>query len=291
VLSFLLLSGCAAASVTAPTAAPSPPAAAPPRVVVISVDGLRPDAIDAGAAPGIDALRRRGAYARDARTVLPSNTLPAHVSMLSGYEPSAHGIGWDEYMPQKGAIRVPTIFGAARAAGLRSVLVAGKEKFNHFRDAGGMDACILAGRGDDDVANEAIVQAGTAFDLLVVHLPGVDLAGHARGWMSEGYLAQVGATDRAIGRLLAALPPQATVILTADHGGRTEGHGSAAPLDICIPWMIAGPSVVPGPLAVPVRTTDTAATAAHLLGLRLSADAHGRPVLEAFSQRVEAAAR
>ena len=59
-------------------------------------------------------------------------------------------------------------------------------------------------------------------NLLFVHLPQVDLTGHASGWMSAEYLAQLQQTDEAVGRLVALLPPEATVILTADHGGHLK---------------------------------------------------------------------
>jgi predicted AlkP superfamily pyrophosphatase or phosphodiesterase len=276
-----LLAGCAgSSSITAPTPTPPPPS---PKVVVISVDGLRPDAITELVAPNIHALAQRGARALDAQTVMPSNTLPAHVSMLSGYAPSVHKVAWDDYMPERGGIQVSTVFAAAKAAGLRSVLVAGKEKFNHFRDTGTVDTCIVAGRGDEDVANEGIVQTAAAWDLMFVHFGGVDLVGHSRGWMSAAYIVQVNNTDRSVGRLLAALPRQATVILTADHGGHGAGHGTSMAVDMTIPWLIAGPGIPEGLLLTRrIQTTDTAATVAHLLSIRLPPDVAGKPVLEAF---------
>ena len=39
-------------------------------------------------------------------------------------------------------------------------------------------------------------EVAAGFDLMFVHLPMVDLTGHAQGWMSEPYLRQVTATDR-----------------------------------------------------------------------------------------------
>ena len=46
----------------------------------------------------------------------------------------------------------------------------------------------------------SLVPAG--FDLLLVHLPQTDQTGHASGWMSAEYLAQVQQTDAAVGRLV-----------------------------------------------------------------------------------------
>jgi hypothetical protein len=252
-------------------------------VAIISIDGLRPDALLQAGAPNIMALAARGAYSWRARTIMPSSTLPSHVSMLSGYGPEVHRITWDEYRPDAGQITVPTLFTVARASGLRAVMVAGKQKFAHFRDAG-CDAWTLGTRGDDDVAGQAAGQAFSGVNLLFVHLPGVDDAGHASQWMSEAYLSAVRRADQAVGRIVAALPGDTTIIVTADHGGQASGHGSDDPLDITIPWVVAGPTTRKGhAIASVVRTVDTAATAAYLLGVQLSPTASGRPVLEAFA--------
>jgi arylsulfatase A-like enzyme len=111
----------------------------------------------------------------------------------------------------------------------------------------------------------------------------VDLVGHAKQWMSAEYLAAVRRADAAVGRIVAALPLDTTIIVTADHGGRPEGHGSDSPIDTTIPWVIAGPFTAKGKqLSNGIRTVDTAATAAFVLGVALQPDAPGRPVYDAF---------
>ena len=57
-------------------------------VVLISIDGLRPDALELANTPTLDALRRAGAYSPKAQAVLPSVTLVNHASMLSGMAPA-----------------------------------------------------------------------------------------------------------------------------------------------------------------------------------------------------------
>src|SRR5574341_2085458 len=72
-------------AVPAPTPTPTPPP--PPSVALLSIDGLRPDALVPGVAPNILALALRGSYTWSAQTVYPSTTLPGHASMLTGLEP------------------------------------------------------------------------------------------------------------------------------------------------------------------------------------------------------------
>jgi hypothetical protein len=231
------------------------------------------------------ALAARGGYTWQARTIMPSTTLPSHVSMLSGYTPEVHRITWDEYRPGEGRITVPTLFTAAQARGLRTAMVAGKEKFTHFRDTGSCESWTLCTRGDTEVSEQAAGLAFEGLDLLFVHLPDVDAAGHASQWMSEAYLSAVRKADQAVGRILSALPADVTVILTADHGGHGTGHGTDDAIDMTIPWIVAGPNTVKGQrLSSLVRTVDTAATAAYVLGIDLSPGASGRPVLGAFTQ-------
>ena len=284
-LPLLVLIGCGGSSPTSATAvptsvAPSPPP--PPRVLIVSVDGLRADAIYAAETPTIRNLASRGSYSLQAQTISPSNTLPSHVSMLTGVTPAVHKIIWDEYLPDRGRLTVQTVFSAAKAAGKRSAMVVGKDKFFTFKDAGNIDSGVLSMRGDDDVANQAILQIDAGFDLIFLHFGDVDLMGHNKTWMSASYLEKVSRADAVIGRVLQVVPRNMAVILTADHGGSGNGHGTNAALHMTIPWIIQGQGIKAGnPLSVRVNTIDTAVTAAYLLGFRM-ADVNGRVVTEAF---------
>lgn len=275
---------CGSSAPSSPTPTPTPTPVPSPKIAIISIDGLRPDALGQAAAPAIQGLARRGAYTWQAQTVLPSATLPGHASMLSGYEPSVHGLTWDDYRPDRGTITVPTMFTIAHEAGLRTAMVIGKTKLAHLNAPGTVDRYVITFEGDASVASEAVLQVASGVDLLFVHFPQTDYTGHSQGWMSAAYLQQIADTDQAVGRVLLALPPETTVIVTADHGGHGNTHGSSAALDTTIPWIIAGPAVLArGQLNTRVRTTDTAATALTALGLSVRSNATGRPVLEAFS--------
>ena len=288
----LLLTACGR-SAAVPTAAPVPtpvPSPTPPRVVIFSIDGLRPDAL-LQAAPILSGLAIGGASTWRAQTILPSTTLPSHASMLSGYTPSVHGITWDDFRPDKGLIPVPTVFSVARAAGLRTVLVAGKEKFRQLDVPGTVQRFGLCAGNDEEVATRAMAEVQAGFDLMFVHMPETDLTGHAKGWMSPAYLDAVAGADRAIARVVGVLPAGTTVIITADHGGHEWTHGTNMAVDTTIPWIVFGPHVLSRTLTTRVQTVDTAATAAWVLGISLSPAATGRPVMEAFDTAAQAAAR
>jgi arylsulfatase A-like enzyme len=271
------------------TSIPSPTSRPPvERVLIFSLDGLRPDALSPDLTPTILGLAERGAYTLAAQTILPSSTLPAHASMLTGFDVDGHGVTWNDYIPANGYVRSLTIFTLAHVAGYRTAMVVGKEKLVHIAVPGTVDAFVYVPGGDYAIAEAAAAQVHFGFGVLFVHLIGPDAAGHQYGWMSESYLGTVRASDEAVRRVLAAvdesgLSETTLVILTADHGGHGTTHGSARPEDTTIPWIVAGPGVIPGlVLQTPVRVLDTAPTAAWALGLARPEAMPGQPVVEAF---------
>jgi arylsulfatase A-like enzyme len=257
-------------------------------VLILSLDGLRPDALDPERTPTILALAEAGAATLTAQTTMPSATLPAHGSMLSGYDVDRHGLSWNDYIPANGYIRTATVFSVAHDAGLHTEMVVSKEKLVHIATPGTVDEFTYVPGGDYAVAEQAGMAIADGFEVLFVHFPGPDTAGHQAGWMSPIYLGTVAHTDEAVARTLEALDVAGLrdgtlILLTSDHGGHGEIHGSSRPEDMTIPWIINGPGVVPGTqLHTAVVVYDTAATALWALGLPLSDDLDGRPVLEAF---------
>jgi predicted AlkP superfamily pyrophosphatase or phosphodiesterase len=294
VLVLTALSSACGNSLTQPSAVPSAPIAnpspastptpppPPPRVVLVSIDGLRADVVSAENTPSIWALVARAAYTFSAQTISPSNTLPGHASMLTGVEPGVHGITFDDY--QNGfQFSTPTALSLVHAAGKRSVMIVGKDKFRQLISIGSVDSYVESKYGDDDIVNEAIARMPLGFDLMFVHLPQVDQIGHYAGWMSADYMNQVKNTDSAFGRLVANLPPGATIILTSDHGGSARIHGTTAKTDLTIPWIIAGPRILRrGAIARNVRTTDTALTILAVLNITAPSNCTGRTVSEIF---------
>lgn len=271
------------------TATPTPQAAAIQHVVIITIDGLRPDALELAETPNLDALRRAGAYQPAAKAVLPSVTLVNHASILGGMAPAKHGIDWNALDPERGVINGPTLFSVAHDAGLSTAMVVGKDKFKHLVLPHSVDQYSYAGFLDVQVAEQAIelINAGLP-DVLFIHLPDVDSAGHLLGWMSPGQLLAVANTDGVVGNIIAALEEHnyldnTLLIITSDHGGTGTAHGSDSPEDTTVPWLAVGPGVPAGrQLTTPITAYDTAATALFALKLPIPPIWDGRPVREIF---------
>lgn len=70
----------------------SPGLAAKPLVVLVSIDGFRPDYLRRGNSPTLDGLADGGASAKGLISVFPSVTFPNHYSIVTGLFPDHHGI-------------------------------------------------------------------------------------------------------------------------------------------------------------------------------------------------------
>ncbi|MBX9697825.1 MAG: alkaline phosphatase family protein, partial [Acetobacteraceae bacterium] len=62
------------------------------RVVMVALDGLRPDMISAAATPHLAALAAQGTRFANARSVFPSETRVATPSLITGCRPGGHGM-------------------------------------------------------------------------------------------------------------------------------------------------------------------------------------------------------
>ena len=268
------------------------------RVVVVSIDGLRPDMLLRTNTPNMHGLMDSGSFSFWARTTALCITLPSHTSMLTGVIPRKHEIEWNKDLPLSEPVypSFPTLFEVAKKGGYTTAMVAGKSKFTVLAKPGTLDWSFISPTektGDDDVAKHAVeIIRQHKPEVLFVHFPGVDNVGHADGWGSREQARAVEKADGALGDVLSALKGEGLtestlIILTADHGGAGRTHVPDDARSRHIPWIAVGPGVrknvdLTTYADLVINTEDTFATACYVLGLPLDKRLDGKPVKEIF---------
>lgn len=94
-------------------------------VILISIDGMRPEGFLQCKNPFIYEMMKRGSYTLAGSSVNPSVTLPCHMSMFHSVTPDRHGITTNLYVPM--ARPVSGLFEQILHAGGRSAMYYGWE--------------------------------------------------------------------------------------------------------------------------------------------------------------------
>lgn len=230
----------------------------PRTVVFVSLDGLKADDALASDAPAtLRRLKAEGAWAEGVEPVVPPVTYPNHATLATGVRPLRHGISTNVALDPPGEwrfyaehLRATPLWEAVRARGGRvaalswpvtvgadiDLLVPEYFRYGLPGDAPLLDALCrppgllrrLVGSGpapdrrrglDDFLAGSAeTLLREDRPDLLMLHLVDLDHAQHESGPGSPEARSTLEAEDRRLGRLLAALPQGAVLVLASDHG-------------------------------------------------------------------------
>ena len=239
------------------------------RVVVISVDGLNPDAITQlgeSGAPTFHRIVDEGATTFNARSeVEMTNTLPNHTGMVTSRRidlaTGGHGVTWndDRLVPRTVQLaagqQVGSVFSSLDAVGLSSSLFAAKGKFDLFNRSwpNGVDHTLIRGNNTKLVkaARRDLRTQWRALTFLHISLP--DVAGHHYGWFSPEYMDAVRESDYLIGQVLTTIGrtteslDHTMVVVTADHGGLGPGHLDPRRFaNFRVPFLVWGAGVAAG---------------------------------------------
>lgn len=298
------LAACAGDSSTAPGSQPPVSLPTVKRVVVISVDGLRGDALQS--MPSVSALRERAMWTDSMQTVVPSLTVPGHISMFTGRDVTAIGITTNTLDQSAGLAlainNATTMFQWVKATGGTSIALVGQSlvapaDLEQARAFFGIDEVYAVTSSLDTLRDRAIALATqpNAPTLLFVHIPTVDYAGHDFGWIRSDvssaaagdvlgveYLNAVRGADGVISAIWHALQPSVdagdvALVVAADHGGG-HGEGCVAGMpasrehctnqaaDRTIPFMLIAKGVTGQRLAGFPTITQVAPSIARMLG-------------------------
>ncbi len=261
------------------------------KVLVIGIDGVRPDVLAEVDTPNIDRLAAEGVLSNNARTGFPSVSGPGWSSFLIGVWPDKHGVTnnefegkrYDEYpdfltrieqvRPELGTFAVADWLPLVTEDHNGPVISDGID-VKHVLDGyelGWLEADAESAR----IAAEHLRSADP--DALFVYLGNPDETSHQNGSIGPEYRAALAAADGHVGELVDAMRARASyeredwlVLISTDHGRRADGgHGGNTPAERTIFFLASGPSVDRSPLMTGPGIVDVAVTALVHLGIPL----------------------
>ncbi len=225
------------------------------RVVLVIVDGMRND-VSRSDMPTMQKLR---SYGSDVTLVAaqPSLSYPNWTNILSGAPPVISGVTTNYF---EGRVPVPTILDVAEKAGRRVAVVAPTDFETLYGVKPGPSVQLRewpkGGYLSSTLVDDALrIAEQTDPELLVVHLPDLDEAGHEHGGGSAEYRDVAGKIDRDIARLVEGLQREDTsFVVTADHGHiDAGGHGGWETEVVNVPAVFTG-----GPIRLGTATGELA---------------------------------
>lgn len=270
-------------------------------VLVIGIDGLRPDALERAETPNLDRLRREGMYAPlvsilpapPRRTENDTCSGPSWSTILSGVWSDKHGVLDNKFEGRQFQkyphffAHLKTVHPAARTVSLVSswekinnFIVSGADRAEHISEhkiEKGFEGEIqrdegIAGR----VAKELAANDPTA---LFVYFHQVDTDGHLYGFHPsvELYRKAIENVDGCVGIVLDALAKRTNrsnedwlIVVCTDHGGfgNDHSHGHENPDITNVFLILNGPTMVPGSVhADQAYIADVSVTALDYLGV------------------------
>ncbi|MBC3883831.1 alkaline phosphatase family protein [Undibacterium griseum] len=232
-----------------------------PPVILISIDGFRPDYLQRHVTPQLNALAAQGARAAFMRPSFPSITFPNHYTLVTGLRPDHHGLvgntmadsaipgvrftlgnrdavtdrrWWDQAEPvwvtaEKQGVRTATMFWPGSEADIHGVRPSEWRVF---------DGKVPPAARVDTVLQWLDRPAGKRPDFLTLYFDDVDHAGHEFGPDAAQTTEAVAAVDQAVGRLVSGLQARriaANLVIVSDHGMAATSEQRVIYLDKILP--------------------------------------------------------
>lgn len=255
------------------------------KVILILVDGMRPDALTGCGHSYASRLLGMGSFCLEGETVYPSVTLPCHMSLFHSVSPERHGILTNTYVPQVRPVR--GLCEQLSAAGKKCCFFYNWEELRDLSRPSSLSYSFFAS-GDFhtyEKANKMVAENACAYieeeepDFSFVYLGLVDHAGHSSGWMGKEYMQACRQSLDEIQMITEKFRDRYTVIITADHGGHDWMHGTEQKEDMMIPIVCIGPDFQPGRRMEGAGICDIAPAVAKLMGVPADKDWRGKSFL------------
>ncbi|MDG1832273.1 MAG: alkaline phosphatase family protein [Verrucomicrobiota bacterium] len=270
-----------------------------PHVLVIGIDGLRPDAMQKANTPNIDALIQNGTVSFQCQILgeryrkNDTVTAPGWSSILTGVWADKHGVQ-DNSFKGKQFDTYPHFFARIKSQFplLKTASFLDLPRTNEYIVAhadfqyGYLESVPARSRAGKDarIATEASkLIAAKDYQAVFVYFGNCDGVGHKNGFHPSvsQYRDVIHQTDSYIGKLLSAIKSRPNpedenwlILLTADHGGNGKGHsrGQKVPEILNVPFIVSGGEAKRGALGDKIYIVDIATTALTHLGVTVMPD-------------------
>ncbi|MGV3486363.1 MAG: alkaline phosphatase family protein [Planctomycetaceae bacterium] len=267
-----------------------------PKVLIIGIDGCRPDAVKISKTPNLDALIEAGMLFQGTDIREPNGTDkadtisgPGWSNLLTGVWPDKHQV-LDNKFSNPNYAQYPHMFSRLKEVRPRAVtasfstwapiedkIVSAADVSRNFSNPPQDYA-----RWDREAAAACAEYLKTGEpDLVVCYQGEVDEAGHAHGFHPTvpQYIAAIETVDQNIETLVAAIHARPSfaqedwlTIVCTDHGGHGTGHGGghAVPEIRTTFLIVSGPAATQGKSDAPTYQVDVVPTALSHLNAELS---------------------
>lgn len=210
------------------------------RVVILVLDALGPEFVDAGSMPWLSRLADRGAAARLGGVAeLVASTGPCHATLLTGLPLARHGVlanrvfGADGGIDADPRVKVPTLLDRAKAGGRGTAIAASDPDIlntvnGHSADLAWPTVLDISRYGvpqpkylpDTATAETLIAAVRSGHELIIGQLQGVDTAVHRHGIDAPETRAARAQLDEIVGTLTSALADawsDTLFVVVSDH--------------------------------------------------------------------------
>ena len=241
------------------------------KVLIIGIDGCRPDALLKASTKNLDSLWKNGAYSFNTKTDEISSSGICWTGMLTGVWHDKHKVLTNEYK-NPNIKKYPHFFRRVKQSKpeLKTYSLVHWVPLHKILQPGDADVAKTFDT-DEAVTNEAVnMLVNEPVDVMFLHLDDVDHAGHSYGYhpSNNDYLSAIEVIDRQVGRIIHSLYKRNNyknenwlILVSTDHGGSGTSHGKNTVEHTTIFYIASGNAVKKGEIKEQVNVIDVAVSA------------------------------
>lgn len=252
------------------------------KVLIIGIDGCRPDALLVANTNNIDSLWKNGAYTFNAKADEISSSGICWTSMLTGVWHDKHNVISNDYK-NPNIKEFPHFFRRVKQfkQELSTYSIVNWDPIHKILQTNDADV-VKSFKTDEAVTEEVIhILSEDNVDVIFVQFDDVDHAGHYYDFdtLSEEYILSITVADMQVGRIVQSLRQRSNynnenwlIIITTDHGGSNFRHGLNIKEHTTVFYIVSGDNTNKGEIIDDVNIIDVSITAMKHLGVPIKHD-------------------